>query len=226
MTYSVCLRVLLIGLAVLALVGTVQAQEPQVVRVVAHDSFAVSDDVLEAFEAETGYQVEILRVGDAGLMVNQSILSRDNPLGDVLFGVDNTFLTRALDNDLFVPYESPLRETIAPAFLDDVDERVTPIDYGDVCLNYDVKYFETHDLALPQTLEDLADPAYSGLLVVENPAASSPGLVFLLASLPSCLPWLAFGAVLQRRLQSPRAFRVFSVTMGLLLAASVIPILR
>jgi thiamine transport system substrate-binding protein len=165
----------------LALAVGVRAQEP-VVRLITHDSFAVSDEVLAAFEAESGLTVEILRVGDAGLMVNQSILTQDNPLGDLLFGVDNTFLTRALDNDLFAAYESPLREIIAPEFLEGVDGRVTPIDFGDVCLNYDAAWFEEAGLALPESLNDLVKPDYRGLLVVENPAASSPGLAFLLAT--------------------------------------------
>lgn len=176
------MRWIAIVLALIVLARVVTAQETPVVRVVTHDSFAVSDAVLETFEAESGYSVEILRVGDAGLLVNQSILTRENPLGDVLFGVDNTFLTRALENDLFQPYESSLREAIAPEFLDGMDDHVTPVDYGDVCLNYDTRYFAEHDLALPETLDDLADPAYRGLLVVQNPASSSPGLAFLLAT--------------------------------------------
>ncbi|HYO87435.1 MAG TPA: thiamine ABC transporter substrate-binding protein, partial [Candidatus Limnocylindrales bacterium] len=110
------------------------------------------------------------------------ILTRDNPLGDVLFGVDNTFLTRALDNELFVAYESPLRDTIGPSYLEEVDARVTPIDYGDVCLNYDAAYFAESGLALPETLQDLALPEYRSLLVVQNPATSSPGLAFVLAT--------------------------------------------
>lgn len=167
--------------AAVAFGGATNAQE-STVRVITHDSFAVSENVVAAFEAESGLTVELLRVGDAGLMVNQSILTRENPLGDVLFGIDNTFLTRALDADLFVEYESPLREAIDPAALDGVDERVTPIDYGDVCLNYDTAYFDAHDLALPASLADLTEPEYSGLLVVENPASSSPGLAFLLAT--------------------------------------------
>ena len=174
-------RILMVALCGLALAGISRAQE-NVVRLVTHDSFAVSEDVLAAFEAETGISVEILRVGDAGLMVNQSILTKDNPLGDVLFGVDNTFLTRTLDNDLFAAYESPLRETIAPEFLDGVDARVTPVDFGDVCLNYDVRYFAGRDLKIPESLADLALPDYRGLLVVQNPAASSPGLAFVLAT--------------------------------------------
>jgi threonine/homoserine/homoserine lactone efflux protein len=48
------------------------------------------------------------------------------------------------------------------------------------------------------------------------------GLTFVLASLPSCFPWLAFGAVLQRVLRSERARRTFNGVMGALLAASVL----
>jgi threonine/homoserine/homoserine lactone efflux protein len=47
------------------------------------------------------------------------------------------------------------------------------------------------------------------------------GLVFLAAYLPSCLPWLAFGAAMQRLLRSERAFRIFNGVMAALLAASV-----
>jgi thiamine transport system substrate-binding protein len=116
-------------------------------------------------------------------MVNQAILSKENPQGDVLYGVDNTFLSRALGEELFVPYESPLLENVPEEFILDTESRVTPVDYGDVCLNYDVAYFEENDLSLPQSLADLTDPAYNGLLVVENPATSSPGLAFLLATI-------------------------------------------
>ena len=151
--------------------------------VVTHDSFNVSEDVLAAFEDRTGIIVRILRSGDAGTMINQVILTKDNPLGDVVYGLDNTFLTRALDADLFVPYESPLLDNVSDAFKLDPEFRVTPVDYGDVCLNYDVAYFQDNDIALPQSLADLTLPAYKGLLVVENPASSSPGLAFLLSTI-------------------------------------------
>ncbi len=172
---------MLAALLLLMSVGAAGAQEP-VLTIVAHDSFAVSEDVLAEFEAESGMRVEILRVGDAGLMINQSILTRDNPLGDVLFGADNTFLTRALDNGLFDAYESPLRDTVDAALLADVDTRVTPIDKADVCLNFDAAWFADSGLPLPGSLEDLTLPEYRGLLVVQNPATSSPGLAFLLST--------------------------------------------
>jgi len=176
------LRRMAIFILLFLIVMPVTAQE-NVLTLVTHDSFNVNEDVLAQFEDETGITVQILRSGDAGTMLNQSILSKENPLGDVMFGVDNTFLSRALDNDLFAPYESPLLENVPDEFKLDAENRVTPIDYGDVCLNYDVSYFEENNLALPESLEDLTDPAYKSLLVVENPATSSPGLAFLLATI-------------------------------------------
>lgn len=160
----------------------ISAQDDDSLIVVTHDSFAVSEEVLANFEAETGIRVQLLAAGDAGQMLNQSILSKNNPLGDVLFGVDNTFLSRGLDNDIFVPYESPDLENISEELLLDEDFRVTPVDFGDVCLNYDIAYFEDNQLELPQSLEDLTQPPYKDLLVVENPATSSPGLAFMLAT--------------------------------------------
>jgi thiamine transport system substrate-binding protein len=149
--------------------------------VVTHDSFAVSQEVLEEFEAETGITIRILRSGDAGTMLNQAILSKENPLGDVMYGVDNTFLSRALDADIFLPYESPRLKDVREEFLTS-EAFVTPIDYGDVCLNYDVGYFQETALPLPQSLQDLVEPEYKGLLVTENPATSSPGLAFMLST--------------------------------------------
>ncbi|HYI23563.1 MAG TPA: thiamine ABC transporter substrate-binding protein, partial [Candidatus Limnocylindrales bacterium] len=146
-----------------------------------HDSFAVSDGILEAFEQEHGVEVEVLRGGDAGAVVNQAILTRDNPLADVLFGVDNTFLSRALEEDIFVPYEAEGLDSVPDELQLDPEHRVTPIDYGDVCLNYDRAALEGSNP--PDTLEDLSDSAFGGALVVENPATSSPGLAFMLATI-------------------------------------------
>lgn len=173
---------ILVLLLLLLTISPLSAQE-DVLTLVTHDSFNISEDVLAQFEAQTGITVQILRSGDAGQMVNQSILSQSNPLGDVLFGVDNTFLSRALNNDLFVPYESPMLEVVPEDLILDDEHRVTPVDYGDVCLNYDTAYFDENELPLPESLADLTEPEYRGLLVVENPATSSPGLAFLLTTI-------------------------------------------
>lgn len=147
-----------------------------------HESFAVSDSVLDAFEAETGITVEVLRSDDAGAALSQAILTKDDPLGDVLYGVDTTFLSRALDEGLFVPYEADGIDAIPGEFRLDPENRVTPIDYGDVCLNYDIDWFERRGIPPPKTLDDLRESTYKGLTVVQNPATSSPGLAFLLAT--------------------------------------------
>jgi thiamine transport system substrate-binding protein len=172
-----------IALLLMLSIQTVSAQNNRTITVIAHDSFNYSEDVMAGFEAQTGLRVEVLRLGDAGSMVNRAVLTRRNPLGDVMFGIDNTFLGRALENDLFIPYVSPLLESVDESFIIDPENRVTPIDFGDVCLNYDAAYFAANDLPLPTRLQDLTDPRYRGTLVVQNPATSSPGLAFLLTTI-------------------------------------------
>ena len=154
---------------------------PQTIRLVTHDSFYVSEGTLEQFEAETGHTVEHLEAGDAGTMVNQAVLTKDNPVADVMFGIDNTFLGRALDEDLFEEYVSPRLDDVPDSL--NLDTRVTPIDFGDVCLNYDIAGLAERGVEPPSTLRDLTDPKYAGLLVVEHPGTSSPGLAFLLATI-------------------------------------------
>ena len=155
---------------------------PRTVTLLTHDSFDVSEDVLATFEDEHGLRVEVVPLGDAGAALNVVALTADDPGGDVLFGVDSTFLTRALAADVFLPHVAADLDAVDPAFLPP-DDRVTPVDFGDVCVNYDVAWFAERDLAVPRTLTDLADPAYRGLLAVQNPATSSPGLAFLLGTI-------------------------------------------
>lgn len=152
------------------------------VTLVTHDSFAVSKPVLTAFTRETGWKVRLLKNGDAGAALNQVILTKDAPLGDAFFGVDNTFLTRALGAKIFATYRPADAGKVPAALALDPTGHATPIDYGDVCVNLDRAYFASHGLAPPTTLEDLADPRYKDLLVVENPATSSPGLAFVAAT--------------------------------------------
>jgi thiamine transport system substrate-binding protein len=147
-----------------------------------HDSFAASDEVIKAFETAHNAMVKILKSGDAGSALNKAILAKGNPLADAFFGVDNTFLSRALKADIFEAYKPANADKISPAYALDPQFRLTPTDYGDVCLNYDRAYFQKKNLAPPKTLDDLIKPEYKSLIVVENPATSSPGLAFLLAT--------------------------------------------
>ena len=147
-----------------------------------HDSFAASQSVITAFEQANNVKVVFLKSGDAGAALNKAILSKDAPLADVFYGVDNTFLSRALAAGIYEPYASPLLAKIPAGFQLDPQNRALPVDYGDICINYDKAIFAAHNLPFPASLEDLVKPEYNGLLVVENPATSSPGLAFLLAT--------------------------------------------
>jgi thiamine transport system substrate-binding protein len=157
--------------------------EPQTLTVMTHDSFAVSKDVVKAFETANNAKVNFIQSGDAGAALNKAILTKDAPLADVFYGVDNTFLSRALEANIFDAFLFSPPGFIPPEFNLDASNRVRPVDYGDVCINYDKKYFADHSLAVPQSLEDLAKPEYASLLVMENPATSSTGLAFMLATI-------------------------------------------
>ncbi|MFE0702825.1 thiamine ABC transporter substrate binding subunit [Streptomyces sp. NPDC058872] len=162
--------------------GKTEAPAPKTVTLVSHDSFNASEEVLAEFTKRTGFKVKVLKSGDAGEAVNKEILTKGSPQGDVFFGVDNTLLSRALDNGIFVPYEAKGLDRVPAVYRLDEEHRVTPIDSGDICVNYDKAYFEGKKLAPPVTFDDLAKPEYKDLLVVENPERSSPGLGFLLGT--------------------------------------------
>ncbi|KQV95400.1 thiamine ABC transporter substrate-binding protein [Streptomyces sp. Root369] len=175
-----------LGLVTLSACGSSSSSDSEgngskTVTLVSHDSWAVSKNVLADFEKKSGYKVKVLEDGDAGQAVNKAILTKDNPQGDVFFGVDNTLLSRALDNGLFQSYEAKGADRIKAGYRVDGD-KVTPIDTGDICVNYDKAYFTEHKLQPPTSYDDLIKPAYKNLLVTENASTSSPGLGFLLGS--------------------------------------------
>jgi thiamine transport system substrate-binding protein len=154
-----------------------------VLTVLTHASFSASKEVIAAFEAESGARLRFVEGGDAGETLGKAILAKGNPVADVIFGIDNTFLGRALAAGILEPIDIPLPPTIPAELRLDPSSRLVPIDVGYVCLNADRAWFARRGLALPGRLEDLVQPAYRGLLVVEDPAASSPGLAFLLATI-------------------------------------------
>jgi len=168
----------------LAACSSGRAADAKTVTLVTHDSFAASKSVLAAFTARTGYKVRVLKNGDAGAALNQVVLTKDAPLGDAFYGVDNTFLTRALDEKVFDVYRPQALASVTPSLRLDPTGHATPVDFGDVCVNSDEKYYGAssgHGDA-PATLDDLAQPRYKDQLVVENPATSSTGLAFVAAT--------------------------------------------
>ncbi len=148
-------------------------------RVLTHASFALPKPLLAQFEKEAGITLRITKAGDAGEMLNKLILTRANPVADVVFGIDNVLAGKALAAQVLDPWEGPAvgdSKITLPAGL-------VPVDYGYVTLNFDKAWFVKKGLALPRSLEDLTQPAYARLVVVQSPATSSPGNAFLLATI-------------------------------------------
>jgi thiamine transport system substrate-binding protein len=136
---------------------------PSEVILLAYDAFTPKDGIFDAFTAVTGAKVKVITSGDTGTLISKAILTAGNPEGDVLWGLDNTLLSRAQKAELLTSYE--------------------PVDYGDICVNYDKQWFASRNIAPPTSLEDLALPTYKKLLTVQDPVASSPGLGFLLGTI-------------------------------------------
>jgi len=156
---------------------------PTTVTLLTHDSFALTKTLLTDFTARTGITIKVVNDGDAGELVNKAALTAGNPEGDVLYGVDNTLLSRALEAGVFDPYLSPAAASVPAALTAATAGAVTPVDVGDVCVNLDDTWFAKHQVTPPTTLAELTEPQYKDLLVVENAATSSPGLAFLLATI-------------------------------------------
>ena len=181
---------------------TSDSEQPDTLKLIAHDSFASAAAEIGAFDAftdDTGIAVEVIAAGDAGALVNQAVLTKDNPLADVLFGVDDTFLSRALDEDIFITHKSVHINDVDNDLVNS-DNLVTPIDFGDVCINYDKSWFESTKIQVPSTLADLRANLYAMHLTVEHPATSSPGLAFMFATIDEFGEdgWLDYWADLKR----------------------------
>ena len=174
------------ALAPLAVAQQPTESEPRDVTLVVYDSFPTEGthvDALERFSEETGIDVELLVAGDTGTMVAKAVLTAGNPEGDVMWGVDNTYLSRVVDDDVFDPYEADGLDNVGAELQALVPgHEATPVDFGDVCVNYDIGWFADHGIEPPTDLAALTSPEYADLLVVQNPASSSPGLAFLMAT--------------------------------------------
>jgi thiamine transport system substrate-binding protein len=154
------------------------------VTLVTHDSFNATDAVLAQFTTQTGVALDVPKgTGDAGSVLAKAILAKGKPEGDVIWGIDNTMLSRAVEAGILVPYQSPALAALDPAAAALVPgHELTPVDTGDVCVNVDTAYYQGDRGPAPTTLDDLVAPRYKDQLVVQNPATSSPGLAFLLAT--------------------------------------------
>ena len=146
----------------------------------AYDSF-VSEwgpgpAVFSAFEEKYGIKLSVLSAGDAGQVLQKAIIEKDNPKADLLLGIDNNLLAKALSEDIFESYKSPNLNKIPKKLIFDNTNSVTPFDYGYFSIIYDSEKISSP----PRTLEDLLKPEYKKSIILMDPRTSSPGLGFLL----------------------------------------------
>ena len=177
-------RFALLAIVPLTMIGVACAsgQSPRELVLMTHDSFDIGEEVIAAFEEENDATVQVLRAGDAGEMLTKAILTKDAPTADLMFGIDNTFLSRALEAGIFVKHRSSKLDLVPDRYRMDPTDHVMPVDFGFVNVNYDIAWLEERDVEPPTDLVDLTAEEWRGLLVVENPATSSPGLAFLLTT--------------------------------------------
>ena len=149
------------------------------IDLIVYDAFLAPEGAFERFTAETGITVNLLQSADTGTMVSQSVLTSGDPIADVMFGIDNTFLCRGLTNNIFQPYEASTLGQLSSDLVLDPHYRVTPVDYGDICVNYWIDKVGRE----PSTITQLTSLEYSGEFVTQNPETSAPGMGFLLATI-------------------------------------------
>jgi thiamine transport system substrate-binding protein len=181
-------RLAALGLAAMTLAGCSlvgggeQAPAGHTVTLVTHDSWAVDKALWADFQKTPGITVKVSMNGDAGALTNKLVLTKANPIGDIAYGVDSTFASRALKEGVFAPYSSPDASKGPQRYQVDDSHRVTAVDVGDVCLNVDTGWYAQHNLPAPTGYGDLVDPRYKGQTIIEDPSTSSPGLAFLLGT--------------------------------------------
>ncbi|WP_048146675.1 thiamine ABC transporter substrate-binding protein [Pyrococcus abyssi] len=135
-------------------------------------------EVIPEFEKEYNAKVNLVLVGSTGELVNRLILEKDNPKADVVVGIDNTFLAKAIEADVLEPYK-PKNADVIPEWIIksfDPEFRLTPFDYGFLAFNYRTDLVKEP----PKSLEDLTKPEWRGKIIIEDPRTSSPGLAFML----------------------------------------------
>ncbi len=147
-------------------------------RVAVHNSFSIPKPLLTSFEQKNQVKLSLIKMGDSGEILNKLILTKAKPIADVVYGLDNASVHKAHEAGILAAVQP---KPTTPAWAD-VPYAIS-VNYAYVTLNYDKAWFKKSGLPLPKSLNDLASPTYKNLLVMPNPATSSPGMAFLMANI-------------------------------------------
>lgn len=177
------LRLLLsfILVAVILVVGGCKKETPKNLTVYTYSSFSVKliDNIKNHFKTKYNLTVDFKSFSDTGPLFNQLLQEKNNPVADVVIGLDSSYFAKALKEDLFQPYQPANLSLVNKDLIFDPEYRLIPFDYGYVLFNYDSQKLDS----LPKTHRDLLQPQFKKKIIISNPLTSSPGQVFLLTTI-------------------------------------------
>lgn len=145
-----------------------------------YDSFlgewGAGDKIANGFENATGIKATFVNCGDAGQILSKAILEKSAPQADVLLGLDNNLVAKAVRENVLQKYKAKNVETLVEKSLRDaLGDYLTPYDFSHFALIYDTQ----SNLPAPKSLADLKDATYEKKLILMDPRTSTPGLGFL-----------------------------------------------
>ncbi|MBJ23765.1 MAG: hypothetical protein CMB64_03760 [Euryarchaeota archaeon] len=164
--------------------GCVSESNETELVIATYDVYALTDEMIGDFENQTGITVSMIKLDDAGSVLDYLIQNKGTETIDLAIGLDNTYLQTAikqgvltehlannLDNisqDALAPYNGPF---------------AVPFDMGHVCLNYDSSIVDGQNMTVPTSLWNLTEEEWRGKVAIPSPITSSPGRAFMLATL-------------------------------------------
>lgn len=150
--------------------------------IVTYDVYGLTDAMLEEFERQTGYEVSLLKLDDAGSVLDHLLQHKGLQVADIAIGIDNTYLQTALDNNVLWEHNAVLTNISDSALLPYDGAYAAPFDQGYICLNYDSSVIDGENYTVPQNLWDLTNEEWSGKIAIPSPETSSPGRAFMTAT--------------------------------------------
>lgn len=132
---------------------------------------------IEAFEKETGIQVNFTRLS-GGEILERIRLEQDDPKASIWFGGPVDTFIHAKQEKLLKPYKSENRKFIDERYKDD-EGYWTGIYAGSLAIVSNRLWLQQKGLSVPQSWEDLLKPEFSGMVTMPNPTTSGTGYTIL-----------------------------------------------
>ncbi|HAF69097.1 MAG TPA: hypothetical protein DCL16_08240, partial [Acidimicrobiaceae bacterium] len=165
----------------------------QTIRLLTHKDFELPEAALQEFTKSTGIEVLVFLEEDPTSMVNLLERSKENPVADVVLGIDSLERRRVTEQKLVEPYRPIAIDRLDPSLILQ-DELLTPVSQLAACLNRSKSRYQLPErrldqlptqaeapLRAPTKISDLFDPQHAETAVIPDPLSSRLGVYFLVA---------------------------------------------